>query len=159
MIAWLIDAGMTAVFQGVAVILALAFENFEWTWLASMVSATLSALVLLVTMAVQCRWGTTLGKYFFQLAIVDPHGVRPPQRLLALRVLSQFPWLALFFTPILSSMGLEFVDILLSGVAFLWVGTNCCFVLFRTDQLALHDRLLRTRVVVDAGDMPLAQDT
>ncbi len=159
-IAWLIDAGTLSVMQGLVVAPALVLNGIDaaqtmtfWKWLASIVGTLLSAMLLLVTMWVQCRWGATPGKMFFQLAIVDAHGLRPNRRKLCLRVLFQFPWIALFFSPMLDVVGLELIGNLLALVCFLMTLVSAGFLLFRRDQRALHDWFLRTRVVVHADDV------
>lgn len=81
------------------------------------------------------------------------HGLRPSPRRLTLRVLFQFPWLGLFFTPMLPVLGLSFLDNLLALAVILMLVGSIGYFLIRRDQRALHDNLLRTRVVVRAGDV------
>jgi uncharacterized RDD family membrane protein YckC len=158
-IAWLIDASTLTVLQGIVVGPSFLLNSIDasqtmafWKWLASIVGTMLSAFLLFVTVWVQCRWGATPGKMFFQLAIVDSHGLRPSRRRLSLRVLLQFPWIAAFFTPLFDLVGLGFVDNLVALASFLMTIVSAYLILFRSDQRALHDYLLRTRVVVSAAE-------
>lgn len=159
-IAWGLDALLLTGMQGLVMAPTLFFNTFFaeqyallWRWLAAIVGTALSGMVLMFAIWMQCRWSATPGKMFFQLAIVDSHGLRPSRRKLSLRVLFQFPWIGLFFTPMLPVLGLSFLDNLLAAAAALATVVSIGYFLFRRDQKALHDTLLRTRVVVQADDV------
>jgi uncharacterized RDD family membrane protein YckC len=157
-IAWLIDAILFTVMQIIVVGPAIVLQVIpgspatSWGWIATILGTFLSGILLLAVVWAQCRWSATPGKMLFQLGIVDAHGLRPNRRKLTLRVLFQFPWIGLFFTPLFSLIGLSFIDNFLALAAFLVTLVSIGFFLIRRDQRALHDILLRTQVVVQAGD-------
>lgn len=99
------------------------------------------------------RFKTTPGKRLFQLSVADVHGLPCP----AMRLMLRLP-LALF--PLSLGIVLDFFDYwtgdkfiwLVGGVAVisgLWIVLNIASMAIDKERLALHDRLLGTRVVVD----------
>ena len=118
-------------------------------WLASIAGFLLATIVLLAGMFVQIKWGRTLGKVLFQLRIVNQYGLTPGRSILSLRFLLQFLPLCGVFSPLMGLMGLEWLDLILFGLVMLGVIVSGCMVLFTAESQSLHDRLLRTRVVVD----------
>jgi uncharacterized RDD family membrane protein YckC len=158
-IAWCVDAAILTVVHGLVVGPSMVLNNIEisssmvvWKWTASVVGTALAGLLLVGLVAIQCRWGATPGKMFLQLAIVDGHGLRPSRRVLALRSLIQFPWVAYFFSPLLGAVGLNLIDNLLSGATALVIWANAILLVVRRDERTLHDWLLKTQVVVQTGD-------
>jgi uncharacterized RDD family membrane protein YckC len=157
-IAWLFDAILLTVAQGIVVGPALLFQVLPgtpatgWNWVAGIIGTFLSGVLLLVAIWAQCRWSATPGKMFFQLGIVDAHGLRPSRRNLSLRILFQFPWIGLFFAPLFTLIGLSVIESFLALAALLVTLVSFGFFLIRRDQRALHDIILRTQVVVQAGD-------
>jgi uncharacterized RDD family membrane protein YckC len=109
--------------------------------------------VLGLLVLAHARFKTTPGKWLFQISITDQHGLPlPPIRLMPRLVLSQLPVsLNLVFESLgeltgLQSSWLIIAEAILTGV---WFVGNVASLLIDARRLALHDRLLGTRAVVD----------
>ena len=117
-------------------------------------------LLLLVPFLVawiQARFGTTPAKKLFQIRIVDDHGLRPASSVLALRSFAQFSGISLLcLTTVMQHLGLiSSWGWLLAGVGIvtgLVFVADCVPALFARGARSLHDRLLGTRVCLDAGN-------
>lgn len=101
----------------------------------------------------QRAWGNTPGKNLFHLRVVDVHGATPSPSLSAARMGMQYwlLWGGGFFEA-LDDFGLgvpEFVIGLFVIVPFL---VEIALLPFGRKRLSLHDRLFRTRVVLDVRD-------
>jgi len=99
------------------------------------------------------KWKTTPGKRLFQISLTDQHGLPlSPIRLMLRLLLSELPislGVALAFLDQFTGNLVGWwigVELILSG---LWLVGNVVAVLIDKRRLALHDRLLGTRVVVD----------
>jgi hypothetical protein len=113
----------------------------------------LQAVVFGLFIVAYAKFGTTPGKRLFQISIADQHGLpSPPIHLMPRLVLSQFPVSSSLIFDSFDDLtggqwrGLNLVEAILSGI---WVIGNVVSLLIDRRRLALHDRLLGTRVVVD----------
>ncbi len=105
----------------------------------------LSAIALL-----QAHWGSTTGKRFLQIRIVDQHGLKPRPRVLAARSAFQFSfaWWFVISGP-LQFVGLDRLATALGySVAVILLAEIGCVLLRR--GRSLHDIIFATRVVLDA---------
>jgi len=119
---------------------------------ASVGAAATMFLVPLLVLSLLPRWGTTPGKLLFQLRVVDRHGLRPPGATLALR--SVFQLLPIWTTAInavLRSIGAPWLASMLCAAVCLFLVLDAAAVIVGRGRRAIHDRLLGTRVVIDAG--------
>ncbi len=119
--------------------------------ITEIIRISLTALFLLGVGTLQGWWGTTPGKSLFQIRIVDRNGLRPGKSVLAPRTVFQFLWAwGILGTDLTSLFNLEvFTALIAMGIAmvmFIEMG----FVLF-DKGMSFHDRLLNTRVVLDAA--------
>jgi hypothetical protein len=99
------------------------------------------------------KWKTTPGKWLFQISLTDQHGLPVSSMRLMLRLLmSQFPVslgiVPAFFEQFTSGEAVWWIwaELTLNG---LWLIGNVVAIVIDKRRLALHDRLLGTRVVVD----------
>jgi eukaryotic-like serine/threonine-protein kinase len=99
------------------------------------------------------RFKTTPGKWLFQISITDQHGLPlTPIRLMPRLVLSQLPVsLSLVFESLGELTGVQSNWLMLAEaiLAAVWFIGNVASLLIDARRLALHDRLLGTRAVVD----------
>lgn len=99
------------------------------------------------------RFQTTPGKRLFQISIADQHGLSStPIRLMLRFVLSIFPFTSYFILNTFNDLTGGKLGWLYPAVAILngvWLIGNIVSVLMNPRRLALHDRLLGTRAVVD----------
>jgi hypothetical protein len=113
----------------------------------------LQILVFGLLVVAHGRIRTTPGKRLFQISIADQHGLPlPPLRLMPRFALSQFPvWLALVLAVLSTLIGAKTPWQLAAEAAVggLWFIGNIVSLLIDSQRLALHDRLLRTRAVID----------
>ncbi len=115
----------------------------------------LAAAVGVPAIAIVYQWsrGTTPGKRLFQLRVVDSHGAVPSRTQIASRTGMQF---LLLWTGavmgILEEAGMETNDILRQLLLIVPLLIEMGFVVYSKKRLALHDRLFRTRVVLDARE-------
>ena len=102
--------------------------------------------------SLQAGWGTTPGKWLFQIRVVDQYGLRPARSVLASRGAFQFLWAwSLVVEDLFQFIRLPHLAFLVSVGALLFVLAEICCVLFQQGQ-SLHDRVFRTRVALDAAD-------
>jgi uncharacterized RDD family membrane protein YckC len=120
-------------------------------WLVRLPLIVLGGLIPLLAGYLQTWWKTTPGKRLFQLRIVDRHGMTPRKSVLLLRSVFQFLplWAATAYV-LYGSLGAGFRGEILRAVAAGWLLADAGAALFRRGA-SLHDRLLKTRVVLDAG--------
>jgi hypothetical protein len=159
-IAWLIDFFVLTILMA-AVGLAqplLAFTFPEVSQAAGRMTALavniLQILVFALLVLAHGRFRTTPGKRLFQISITDQYGLPlPAMRLMPRFALSQFPvTVSLVFEPLAELVNagpwgsLTIGEAVVSGV---WFFATLASMLIDKRRLALHDRLLRTRAVVD----------
>ena len=109
----------------------------------------LAPLVPLVATWMEWRGWRTVGRYLFQLRVVDTHGllIRPRTRLFR----SLFRYVPLWvssFTVFAMACGLDLVAVILAPLDEIIILLNLILVL-GPSRMALHDRLFRTHVVLD----------
>lgn len=119
--------------------------------LSSMLFFAISSAFLAGLGLLQAQWGSTTGKRFLQVVIVDAHGLKPRRRILAARSAFQFSW-AWAMLLINGPLAWLFLDSI--GAAVRWsvialLSAEVISLLLRSGQ-SIHDTLLRTRVVLDA---------
>jgi hypothetical protein len=103
----------------------------------------------------QAVWGTTPGKRLFQIRIVDQFGLRPHRVLLGVRAGLQFVWAwASVASMLLTLVGLAPLAMIATFGAGLFILADMAALLFWKGE-SIHDRLLRTRVVLDAAPRPM----
>ena len=100
----------------------------------------------------QSRWKTSPGKELFQIQIVDQHGMSPTAQTLAARSAVQFLplWLE-SFSAIAKTLHLDGLANFVFGIAMLALAVDAGFALFHPAGQSLHDRIFRTRVVLNTG--------
>lgn len=119
-----------------------------------LVRTVIEAAILLSVCSLQAWWGTTPGKRLFQIRIVDQHGLKPSRSVLGSRAVFQFLWAwATLFDDFALSPGLSLVVRSLLGIAIVFTIAELGSALFGGGR-SLHDRILGTRVVLDAGLQP-----
>jgi uncharacterized RDD family membrane protein YckC len=154
-LAWLVDLGLTFAAQQIF----SAFMGLAIAYLASSPGTLLrlslpaaSGFVLLLASLLQASWRTTPGKKVFQLRIVDRHGVTPRKPILFARMVVQLlPLWAVSVAQACNTVGAEFLGRI--SAALLLIGTllDAGYTLFNRQNESLHDRLFRTRVVLDTA--------
>jgi uncharacterized RDD family membrane protein YckC len=111
----------------------------------------LGGLVPLLAGYLQTWRKTTPGKRLFQLRISDRHGMVPRDSVLMLRSVFQFlPLWASTACFLYESLGSLHRGAIVVAVTVAWLLADAGTALFRRGT-SLHDRLLKTRVVLDAG--------
>ena len=106
-----------------------------------------------IAIAYQWSRGTTPGKQLFQLRVVDSHGAMPSRARIASRTGMQF--LVLWTGSVIGIFeegGLEVNDVFRQLLLIVPLLVEMGFVVFSKKRLALHDRIFRTRVVLDARE-------
>lgn len=157
MLAWMIDFAGTFFLQLLLSLPAFVLSFFQvvqehpFVGFCVAMLSTLSATLGLLAMAwLQSAWGSP-GKKLFQLKVVDPHGLRPRMQIRLVRGLLQQPFcVSLAAIAFFNGVRLDGLSPLLFAAAFLLILVDGMLVLFGREGRTVHDRLLRTRVVVDA---------
>jgi uncharacterized RDD family membrane protein YckC len=129
-----------------------ALLGFVLSLAAGLFAAVAGSVPLLLASAIQGYWGTTPGKKMFQIRIVDVHGLRPPQATLALRMAFQMMpiWSRVVIT-VFTAIQVPLIGYIASAILLpLWFA-SVVVGLIRRDGRSLHDRVLGTRVVLDAA--------
>ena len=112
--------------------------------------ATLGGSVPLLAALLQAHWHTTPGKRLFQLRIVDWHGLTPRNVILAIRSVFQFlPLWAAALHELNRATGRPFLGAVLAAIIALWLIGDVVWSVFSRKGLSLHDRIFKTRVVLD----------
>ncbi len=112
---------------------------------------SLSVLFLLGVGTLQGWRGSTPGKSLFQIRIVDKNGLRPGKSVLAPRTVFQFLWAwGLLATDLMELFHLEVLIALTAMGVVMVMFIEMGFILF-DKGMSFHDRLLNTRVVLDAA--------
>lgn len=156
-LAWLVDMFClvgAAVIAYLPVKMDLRIPYLEqYAVLDSVVAILASVGPILLAVGFHGQFGNTPGKILFQLRVVDRHGVSPSRMALVSRLGLQFlsVW-TLFVVGMIEAFGIyDFAN----GMIFLFVFSSLIiemgFVLFSDSRRSLHDRLFRTRVVIDGG--------
>ncbi len=145
--AWLFDAFI------LSLPLALVSLIFATSLLShfQLASFSLQTAITFGFCYLQAWWGTTPGKRLFQIRIVDQYGLRPSPAILGVRAAIQFSWAwASSATTLFSIIHLTYLGIALSIVINLFIFVEVLLVLFAKGR-TIHDRILHTRVVLDAA--------
>ena len=112
-----------------------------------------AAAVFGVFVLVHARIRTMFGKWLFQISIADQHGLPAPLlRLIPRLLLSQFPIsLSIVFDFASDLFGIEWIWLNLTqlGLTAVWLVADVVSLVIDKRRLALHDRLLGTRAVID----------
>jgi len=159
-IAWLIDFLMVTILMAVIglapPLITYAFPGVP-TLAGRVISFAVSALQILVfalLVAAHGRFRTTPGKRLFQISITDQYGLPSPSwRLMPRFILSLFPTsISLILNPLgvwTAADANGWLTIGEMAVNGLWLIATLTSMLIDKRRLALHDRLLGTRAVVD----------
>ena len=119
--------------------------------LASLVGFVAPVLVMFLA----ARWQRTIGKELLQIAIVNRHGLPPRPSQLALRtVLPMLPLWLFAVQLVLAAAGAGALIPLAGLLALLALAADVLTSLLRPDRRSLHDLMLDTRVVLEAGPSP-----
>ncbi len=159
-LAWFIDLilltfvlAIVGVAQPILAFVPLGLSETAAGRITSFTVHLLQAAVFGLLALAHARFRTTPGKWLFQISITDQHGLPTPAlRLIPRLVLSQFPISVNFAFDTLreliagESAWLLPAEYILTGV---WFIGNVVSLLINSRRLALHDRLLGTRAVVD----------
>lgn len=116
------------------------------------ITAGFHAVIPFLAILAQYRWQSTPGRRLFQIRVVDHHGLPPPGRSLVPRtIIRMLPFWTSSVVLFGELMGIEMVRLIVStlGTVVLLADGGCA--LFHRRGLAIHDIILRTRVVLDAG--------
>ncbi len=156
-LAWMFDLLSTLLLQFVVSVPLWLAQALKWipstpsvNFVVSVTNGTLALIVLLLVCWLQSA-SASPGKSLFQLKVVDPHGLPPTRWVRWMRVFLQLPFcLVETLSSYTQAVGLGEFGGLLLGLASLYVLVNAGFILFDSERRGLHDRLLRTRVVIDA---------
>jgi hypothetical protein len=159
-LAWSIDLILLSIIlvsmQVALILLKLAPVGLSEGWAVHIAGLTLHLLQAaafgLLVMA-HARTNITPGKWLFQISIADQHGLpSAPSRLMLRMMLSQFPISAALVYDLLEDLTADKLTwlfpltVLVTGV---WLFGNVISMLIDKRRLALHDRLLQTRAVID----------
>ncbi len=145
--AWLFDGFLLSLPM---LLLALVFAGNSYT-LFHLARIGLQAAITFGICYLQAVWGTTPGKRLFQICIVDLYGLTPTQPILGLRATFQFVWAwASVVASTLALLRLSYVGYALMIGAALFIFVEMILIVFSKGR-SIHDRLLRTRVVLDAA--------
>ncbi len=119
--------------------------------ITEIIRISLTGLFLLGVGTLQGWRGSTPGKSLFQIRIVDRNGLRPGKSVLAPRTVFQFLWAwGILATDLTGLFNLEvFTALITMGVSMVML-IEMGFILF-DKGMSFHDRLLNTRVVLDAA--------
>jgi hypothetical protein len=158
--AWFLDLILLAIVMAVITVMKLALQRIPlglspaaMSRIAGITVNLLAAAVFGVLVLAYARIRTTPGKWFFQISIADQHGLpAPPLRLIPRLLLAQFPVsLSLVFDLLSSLFGIEWIWLNLTqlGLTGVLLAANVTSLVIDRRRLALHDRLLGTRAVVD----------
>jgi hypothetical protein len=158
--AWFLDLMLLAIVMVVIGLMQFALNRIPLGLTDAVMNRITSTIVNLVAAAVfgvlvyaHARLRTTPGKWLFQISIADQHGLpAPPLRLIPRLLLSQFPIsLSLVFDFVSGLFGIELIWVGLTqlGLTGAWLAANIVSLVIDKRRLALHDRLLGTRAVID----------
>ncbi len=119
--------------------------------LPQIVGTILQTVIPLGGSYLQMRWGTTPGKRLFQIRIVDENNLTPGKTVLATRAAFQFlvVW-ASVASNLMLNLGIPHAHDVLRAAGIAFFLTDAGFALFNKGR-SLHDRMFRTRVVLDAA--------
>ncbi len=142
--------GLAWLFDGFLVSSPLVIVELVLSDVLPLLSALVEVAIGLGICFLQARWGTTPGKRLFQIRIVDQHGLTPGRSVLATRAIFQFVWVwSTAFGHVMDLVRLPIVGGIVGTLVGIFILTEMLFVLFGKGR-SLHDRLLRTRVVLNA---------
>jgi hypothetical protein len=158
--AWFLDLALLAIVMVIIGVLQLALQRIPLGLSPAAMGRISGITVNLIAAAVfgalvlaHARIRTTPGKWLFQISIADQHGLpAPPLRLIPRLLLSQFPIsLSLVFDFVSGLFGIEWIWLGLTqlGLSVVWLVANVASLVIDKRRLALHDRLLGTRAVID----------
>ena len=151
-IAYVIDQALLILLLIPFALLLLAMNQSEVFKRYQIVSPIVAAVALVVPglhLMFAGRGRTTVGRYLFQLRVVDEHGLplNRRDRLTREFMRSMFAWV----TPTAAFVGLysPLVDQIIDWTLVLFLAIDIIFLILRSDGRALHDLLCRSRVVLD----------
>jgi hypothetical protein len=158
--AWFLDLTLLTIMmaviglmQLVLVRIPLGLSQAAMSRISGITVNLIAAAVFGVLVLAHSRVRTTPGKWLFQISIADQHGLPvPPLRLIPRLLLSQFPIsLSLVFDFASSLFGADWIWLSLTqlGLSALLLAANVASLLIDKRRLALHDRLLGMRAVVN----------
>lgn len=151
-LAWLVDVALAQAGQS---LFYIPLATGAGAWPVRLLLATLGGSVPLLAALLQAHWHTTPGKRLFQLRIVDWHGLTPRNVILAIRSVFQFlPLWAAALHELNRATGRPFLGAVLAAMSALWLVGDVVWGVFSRKGLSLHDRIFKTRVVLD---VPAAQ--
>jgi uncharacterized RDD family membrane protein YckC len=160
-LAWLVDLVLLSVImlliglaQHILKMLPLGLSEAVAGHVTGFTVNLLQAVVFGLLVIAHARFKTTPGKRLCQISIVDQHGLpSAPVRLMPRLVLSQFPiTLNLVFDAFGELTGGKLgwpLTAVEAVVGVVWLVGNIVSILIDKRSLALHDRVLGTRAVVD----------
>ena len=135
-------------------LLSIAGEDFLSAGIIEITRISFSVLFLLGVGTFQGWRGSTPGKSLFQVRIVDKNGLRPGKSVLFPRTIFQFLWAwGMLAAELTGLLNLEVLTALIAVGVTMVMFIEMGFVLF-DKGMSFHDRLLNTRVVLDAAPTP-----
>jgi hypothetical protein len=160
LLAYFVDTTLLTIvrslFQLGRIVLAWVLEKYvtaHLIYLGGVATTVAEVGAFAVLIWAHAKFRTTPGKHLFQISIADPHGLDPvPTRLMSRLILSQFPVALLVAYDALHQISGEHLSWLFpiaSVTAGIWGLGNLVSIFMGSQRLALHDRLLGTRVVVE----------
>ncbi|MBS0267110.1 MAG: protein kinase [Planctomycetes bacterium] len=162
-LAWTIDFGLLLATLGMfgvtEFLLRLGLDKLleiKLDYLVGLLVFLAQAGAFVLMSIAHAKFKITPGKRLFQISIADSHGLDlVPARLVPRLILSQFPVTLILFMELIDRLtGEAFGWLVPTAVAvmFLWFIGNAVSVLLASSRLALHDRILGSRVVVDQAE-------
>ncbi len=153
-LAWLVDLMLIL---GAQALLAMPFaiemvrEFLTEHPVMRLLTAFSTVFVPFLATSFVCWWGNTPGKKLFQLRVVDAHGLQPSRTRMAPRSVMQYAlaW-DVAISHVLNAVGLDALTPAVNLAVGILLLVEMGFVLFTRRRQALHDKLLRTQVVLDA---------
>ena len=126
---------------------ALPDQNIQ-----NFIAACCHAVIPFLAILAQYRWQSTPGRRLFQIRVVDRHGLPPPARTYAPRTIARMlPFWTSSIVLFGELSGIPFVRAIFGMLGTLALMADAGCALFHRKGLAIHDILLGTRVVLDAG--------
>ena len=154
-LAWMIDLLFAAALQRFLV--GLVTEGAVGEYLSlnpalNLFASLVGFIAPVLVMFLAARWKRTIGKDLLQICVVGRHGLPPRSSQLALRtVLPMLPLWQFAIQTVCAAAGVGILGKLAGVAALLGLSADVLTSLVRRDRRSLHDLLLDTRVVLEAG--------
>jgi len=149
-IAYLLDQSILLLLMGPFALALAAINQAPSSYrFLEPILALISLIVPAAHLILARRGFRTLGRYLFQLRVVDEHGLPLPPRSRMTRefLRCMIAWLAPFAT--YAGLYSAMVDVTIDGLIVTYLAADSICVFIRKDGRSLHDLLSRSRVVLE----------